>query len=339
MAWTMKITVLQFILSSTLVWCKDVPDFVKTYAPVVYLQSEDPYMPSDYEEFLNHVYPVDQVNHTVPSDPNPLTLDNLNELNYEGGSNIFLTSKEGIQANPDWFKGQDPSSSEAKNNVAVITTDMNNGTIYAFYFYWYNYNEGDTVVGLEFGDHVGDCQHSDGFAYSWDIVEKEGDRPIVYSAKGSHANYATSGKQDRHDVNAAIPPGFLIEQTDKGKRWDTVSNAHYYEFNRVQQSLSAYTDGTPVNWLYFKGQWGDAQLPKGTKGQFGLFGQYKYSSGPQGPIYKKLDRETMCIKGCTVQTSPLNKTSDSAIEAAMEKALTEFDEKGASIIEKILKAL
>lgn len=146
-------------------------------------------------------------------------------------------------------------------------------------------------------------------------------------------------KQDRHDVNAAIPPGFLIESTDKGKRWDPTSNANYYEFDRNSQSFLPYTKGLPINWLYFEGQWGDAQLPRTTRGQYGLFGQYKYTSGPQGPIFKKLDREEMCAKGCAIQTTPLDKTSDNEIKAAIERAWTEFDEKGAAVLEKVLKLL
>ena len=35
-------------------------------------------------------------------------------------------------------------------------------------------------------------QHSDGLAYAWDTVEKHGERPVVYSATGSHANYPTA---------------------------------------------------------------------------------------------------------------------------------------------------
>ncbi|KAI5285531.1 hypothetical protein KEM54_000494 [Ascosphaera aggregata] len=349
--------VLQAFLLGAFARGKEVPDFVKIYAPVVYLQSDDPYMPADYGEFLDHVWPVNQANHTVPDAPSPLTLDNLDQLNDEGGSNIYLTSKEGIQANPEWFKGQDPSSSEASSNAAIITTDMGNGTLDAFYFYWYNYNQGNTVIGMEFGDHVGDwehnlirfenevptaiyySQHADGLAYAWNIVEKEGDRPITYSAKGSHANYATQGKQDRHEVNSAIPPGFLIDTTDRGKRWDTITNARYYEFDRVHQSLSAYVESDPVNWLLFNGLWGDATLPKEAKGQISLFGQNKYSAGPQGPIFKKLDREQMCINGCSVQSTALKQPNESAIDAAIKKTQTEFDEKGDQILENVLKWL
>lgn len=35
-------------------------------------------------------------------------------------------------------------------------------------------------------------QHSDGFGYTWDAVAKNGDRPVVYVALGTHANYPTA---------------------------------------------------------------------------------------------------------------------------------------------------
>lgn len=41
-------------------------------------------------------------------------------------------------------------------------------------------------------------QHEYGRAFSFSSVTKAGIRPIVYSAKGSHANYASAGGHDLH---------------------------------------------------------------------------------------------------------------------------------------------
>lgn len=45
-------------------------------------------------------------------------------------------------------------------------------------------------------------QHSYGEAYTYNAVHKLGKRPIAYSAKGSHANYAVPGKHDLSLIGA-----------------------------------------------------------------------------------------------------------------------------------------
>ncbi len=77
--------------------------------------------------------------------------------------------------------------------------------------YFYAYNYGPPVFEQAVDDHVGDwehtmvrflngqpqavwfSQHAYGEAFSYNAVEKRGQRPVAYSANGSHANYATSG--------------------------------------------------------------------------------------------------------------------------------------------------
>lgn len=44
-------------------------------------------------------------------------------------------------------------------------------------------------------------QHEYGEAFTYDAVHKIGKRPIGFSAKGSHANYAVSGSHDLHELS------------------------------------------------------------------------------------------------------------------------------------------
>ena len=76
----------------------------------------------------------------------------------------------------------------------LLVVDKGNDVIDAFWFYFYSYNLGNAVFGVRFGNHVGDWEHTAirfhkgvpklvffsehnfGEAYSWEAVEKYGDR-------------------------------------------------------------------------------------------------------------------------------------------------------------------
>lgn len=74
--------------------------------------------------------------------PSPLSLSNLDSLNEHGNDSVFLTSNEGIDADPQpaWLHGvtfdQNNSTGDAVSSV-IITRDHANGMLDAFYFYFY----------------------------------------------------------------------------------------------------------------------------------------------------------------------------------------------------------
>lgn len=170
-------------------------------------------MPSDIgAQVTNSLPKVKQV--LVAQAPAPLTLNNIDQLNGMGGKDVWLTSKEGIAAYPAWFNGVAPDESRKTNNITsavIITVDKGNGIVDAFYFYFYAFNDGTHVLGMEFGAHVGDwehnmirfnngrpqavyfSQHARSQTFTYQAVEKMGVRPVVFVARGSHAVYGTSG--------------------------------------------------------------------------------------------------------------------------------------------------
>jgi hypothetical protein len=135
-----------------------VPDFVVKYAPMVYLQSQDPYKPSDIATQL--VNTEARVNFSIVS-AQPLTLDNLASLNDLGGEDIYLTSKAKPDSNPvpEFLFGVRPNGegeTEGAVSSTIIVNDHGDGTVDAFYFYFYAFDRG----ALSIGNHVGDWEHS-----------------------------------------------------------------------------------------------------------------------------------------------------------------------------------
>jgi hypothetical protein len=220
----------------------------------------------------------------------------------------------------------------------LVVVDKGHGIIDAFWFYFYSYNLGTTVLNIRFGNHIGDWEHSlirfhngvpkavffsahsGGLAYSYDAVEKgrEG-RPVLYSALGSHAMYATPGKHPY-----VLPFGLLADITDRGPLWDPAQNYLAYHYNtsithnQDAKSISiskqdmrdilqpaATNPEAPVGWWWFKGHWGDKFYELGDERQWRFVGQYHYVNGPYGPRYKNLGRSKPCQSGfkCTILES------------------------------------
>lgn len=214
----------------------------------------------------------------------------------------------------------------------LVVVDKGHGIIDAFWFYFYSYNLGTTVFNIRFGNHVGDWEHSlirfhngvpkavffsahsGGLAYAYDGVEKgkgkgrEG-RPILYSALGSHAMYATPGKHPY-----VLPFGLLADVTDKGPLWDPAQNYLAYHYNtsvthnqdaksmtlqQMRDTLqpAACNPKAPLGWWWYKGHWGDKFYALSDLRQWRFVGQYHYVNGPFGPRYKNLGRSKPCQSG------------------------------------------
>lgn len=110
-------------------------------APLVWLHSQETYMPSDIQQQVDHTRP--NINWTIIEGvQSPLNLNNLDTLNSMGNTSVYLTSLEGIEANPEpaWFRGIRPDSQGRIGNgtgSVIVIADRGNGTVDAFYFYFY----------------------------------------------------------------------------------------------------------------------------------------------------------------------------------------------------------
>jgi Vacuolar protein sorting-associated protein 62 len=285
-------------------------------APLVWLDIGEQYFPSDMYEQITNTHP--EINLTsIENPPTPLTLHNLDVLNDYGndGMNVYLTSNIDVTEGPKWLDGVVPDSTgKTKNAIscAVIINDHGSGNVDVFYMYFYAYNLGNTVLFHELGDHVGDwehnmirfkdsepqaiwfSQHANGQAFTYKALEKEGLRPITYSAVGSHANYAVAGAHDHAIPDLNLPVGFLLDFTSQGQLWDPTLSTYFYNYQPETASFESINE-SPLGAMHFKGRWGDQRYPDSDPRQPPpFFGFRKFVGGPTGPWDKQLNRTNVC---------------------------------------------
>lgn len=213
----------------------------------------------------------------------------------------------------------------------LVMVDKGDGILDAFWFFFYSFNLGQKVLNIRFGNHVGDWEHTlirfrngkpdsiflsehdFGDAYSWDAIEKyipnpDGSetmigtwsnrtaakvakRPVVYSAIGSHAMYATPGLHPY-----ILPWGLLHDQTDRGPLWDPALNLKSFTYDVREKKVRASTRNplAPTGWFDYAGHWGDKYYALSDPRQYRFAAQYHYVNGPTGPKFKNLGRKNIC---------------------------------------------
>jgi len=153
-------------------------------------------------------------------------------------------------------------------------------------------------------------QHGSGEVCLWEdttCLSKQGDRPVVYSARGSHANYPTAGSH--------VHDSALVDVANKGRVWDPVQPAWIYSYNAATDVLTALEpSNAPTDWFHFTGGWGDKQYSDKDPRQSTVpyFGLKKYNNGPTGPKFKHLLR-----KGLQPDEKPKGSLMRTAVEIYM----------------------
>ena len=198
-----------------------IPQYVLDYAPSCYLYSGEEYWPGKMEVHLDYTTPHVDYDDVPEEFQNP-TLDDLDKLNHFG-RNAFLQSHDDPDSYPDWIAGRDNIPNDPNywmrkdgrrrrritksNNVSyrsdapVVLVVVDKGEyVDAFWFFFYSFNLGNAVFGLQFGNHVGDWEHTAvrfqngkpihifysehewGAAYKWEDAEKHGERvSLIFS--------------------------------------------------------------------------------------------------------------------------------------------------------------
>ncbi|KAK7207264.1 hypothetical protein BZA70DRAFT_8111 [Myxozyma melibiosi] len=290
-----------------------IPDYVLKYAPTVHLYSEEVYLPCDVRDFVSHMYPVMDGKNITEGINFPMTLYDVGRLPRE--ENVFLTSTDDFDVDPDWITGRgnlpDIETGEVPVPAILIVFDKGDGWVDSFWFYFYAFNLGPFVMGGgPYGNHIGDWEHSilrfykgephslwmsahgGGSGFSFKALEKkEGDpnRPVIYSGRGTHANYGSAG-QHSHD----LPFRMLSDFTDRGPLWDPAKNYLGYTYDGTTVCGEGDTTDVNAEWLYFPGHWGDDKLPPDDPRQHFHPFEWRYIEGPTGPLWKHLDRTVVC---------------------------------------------
>ena len=183
-------------------------------------------------------------------------------------------------------------------NVMYGRAVEQNGRLWLQYWFWYFYN--DYQLAFDAGLHEGDwemvqlrmhpteerpdlavyAQHRYGEKRSWGGVRKDGERPIVYVARGSHAAY--------------FEPGF--HQTEA---WYDLADGKRPAPDLTLELIRSDTHA----WMLWKGRWGDTK--PNPRDKVGL-----HSNAPTGP-----GRKTQWSK----PNDWLNKATESQLGDAQER--------------------
>jgi hypothetical protein len=161
------------------------------------------------------------------------------------------------------------------NNRMYARTVTDNGRLWLQYWFWYFYNNYQLAFGA--GLHEGDwemvqfrmhptedrpdvavyAQHRYGEKRSWSAVKKDGERPIVFVGRGSHAAYFEAG----------------FHQTEA---WYDLADGKRKAPDVALEIIEAKTH----DWMRWRGHWGDTKPSEHDK--LGL-----QSNSPTGPGHKK----------------------------------------------------
>ena len=97
-----------------------------------------------------------------------------------------------------------------------------------------------------------------------------------------------------------IPENVVFDYTSQGRLWDPTLSAYYYTYSSETKQFMPHAgdraDDEPPNasYLYFNGKWGDQEYTDNMPEQSSFHGFHKWTGGPQGPMFKHLDRVDVC---------------------------------------------
>lgn len=242
---------------------------LQRYVPVLRYDSQEPYFADAASEWTDN--PQNQLrraNGTVIASARPaageeqLSLDFLGTAQYASGATASADDRIGDTAHDYVAQARAlHSQPQYANRVHGHSATGHDGRLWLAYWFFYFYNDYNLIGPLiKAGLHEGDwemiqlrldpggevpdlavyAQHKHAGQQPWSQVERVGDQPVVYPARGSHASYFTSGVHwtgDWFDFADGKRPGPPLE-------------------------LHIISDAAGVDeWAIWPGRWGGTQPP------------------------------------------------------------------------------
>jgi hypothetical protein len=275
---------------------------VRKHAPIYMLNVDEVYWQSNVDAFLPHMIMQTVTSEMMGNPParvyyqhdfytGPLNRNVLAQQAVALGSNntgdtaclrtaADLNSPSDTQ---DWFNSTRPTQASQLATYAVVI-EGSNGKLDIVYWWFFNYNQGKTVAGTSWGNHVSDWEHvkvqlgNVDFAHPQNervlavvydhhgdkethaptdgVAEFSGRQVLVHLANGDHEAYPRVGVYDR-------PMGTHDYCKDNAYRFDTRGGqVEIYAWNG--SDFNAPPAGASANfkdpaWIRYHGRWGNWQ--------------------------------------------------------------------------------
>src|ERR1700761_5566158 len=200
----------------------DPVQLLQRHTPVLRYDSQEPYFSDAASEWTDN--PGNQLKRadgTIIAAASPaggqpqLSLGFLGPTHYGNGEPALADDRIGVTSKDYVAEAQAlHAQPQYANRVYGHTATGSDGRLWLAYWFFYFYNDYDLIGPLiRAGLHEGDwemiqlrldptamvpdlavyAQHRHAGQRTWTQVEREGDQPVVYPARGSHASYFSAG--------------------------------------------------------------------------------------------------------------------------------------------------
>jgi hypothetical protein len=189
-------------------------DLEKEFAPILKLDSQEVLLPISIPTYVSTTTldeRIRKVLKVINPAPTPATLPSSDVECFIAASCMYQLDVRGAEPTHSNFRVYGAINDKLFANGAKMRVyahvlqylDSGDYSVQYWFLYLFNYrlnrHESDweqITIQLDKDKHplnVLYSSHSTGYTRSWDLLEHDGDHPVVYVARGSHANYFHAG--------------------------------------------------------------------------------------------------------------------------------------------------